>query len=145
MDVDQSAEQSGSGIALDPEVAALCTPFSSTDPCGPDLDMEGDSDYLNFFAGVEGVLPTTFFSLDDGSPFDRSTVDIKGQLDAIKPLLARTRDIRLLVLQARLLILNKDLGGFARDFAGAACLIGKFWAALRRAPRPGVRGRPRAH
>src|SRR5258706_10593229 len=119
MDVDQSAEQSGSGIALDPEVAALCTPFASTDPCGPDLDMEGDSDYLNFFAGVEGVLPTTFFTLEDGSPFDRSTVDIKGQLDAIKPLLARTRDIRLLVLQARLLILNKDLGGFGRDFGAA--------------------------
>src|SRR5258706_5021424 len=116
MDVDQSAEQSGSVLALDPEVAAICTPFASTDPCGPDLDMEGDSDYLNFFAGVEGVLPTTFFTLEDGSPFDRSTVDIKGQLDAIKPLLARTRDIRLLVLQARLLILNKDLGGVSGKF-----------------------------
>src|SRR5258707_2255558 len=115
MDVDQSAEQSGSGIALDSLLAALCTPFASPDPCCPDLDMEGDSDYLNFFAGVDGVLPTTFFSLEDGSPFDRSTVDIKGQLDAIKPLLARTRDIRLLVLQARLLILNKDLGGTALD------------------------------
>src|SRR5258708_20637273 len=120
MDIDESPEQRGSGIALDPEVAALCTPFSTTDSCGPDLDMEGDADYLNFFAGVEGVLPTTFFSIEDGSPFDRSMVDIKGQLDAIKPLLARTRDIRLLVLQARLLILNKDLGGFARDFAGTA-------------------------
>src|SRR5258706_16302776 len=134
MDDDQSAEQSSGGIALDPEVAALCTPFSSTDPCGPDLDMEGDSDYLNFFAGVEGVLPTTFFSLDDGSPFDRSTVDIKGQLDAIKPLLARTRDIRLLVLQARLLILNKDLGGFGRDLAATAHRPAKVCGA--RAPRP---------
>jgi type VI secretion system protein ImpA len=137
MDIDQPAEQSGSGIALDPEVAALCTPFSSTDPCGPDLDMEGDSDYLNFFAGVEGVLPTTFFSLDDGSPFDRSTVDIKGQLDAIKPLLARTRDIRLLVLQARLLILNKDLGGFARNVAATAYWLEKFWDAVHPRPQPG--------
>jgi type VI secretion system protein ImpA len=137
MDVDQSAEQSSGGIALDPEVAALCTPFSSTDPCGPDLDMEGDSDYLNFFAGVEGVLPTTFFSLDDGSPFDRSTVDIKGQLDAIKPLLARTRDIRLLVLQARLLILNKDLGGFARNLAATAYWLEKFWDAVHPRPQPG--------
>jgi len=137
MDVDQSAEQSGSGIALDPEVAALCTPFASTDPCGPDLDMEGDSDYLNFFAGVEGVLPTTFFTLEDGSPFDRSTVDIKGQLDAIKPLLARTRDIRLLVLQARLLILNKDLGGFARNLAATAYWLEKFWDAVHPRPQPG--------
>jgi len=137
MDVDQSAEQSGSGIALDPEVAALCTPFASTDPCGPDLDLEGDSDYLNFFAGVDGVLPTTFFSIEDGSPFDRSTVDIKGQLDAIKPLLARTRDIRLLVLQARLLILNKDLGGFARNLAATAYWLDKFWDAVHPRPQPG--------
>jgi type VI secretion system protein ImpA len=137
MDVDQSAEQSGGGIALDPEVAALCTPFSSTDPCGPDLDMEGDSDYLNFFAGVDGVLPTTFFSLEDGSPFDRSTVDIKGQLEAIKPLLARTRDIRLLVLQARLLILNKDLGGFARNLAATAYWLENFWDGVHPRPQPG--------
>jgi len=137
MDVDQSAEQSGGGIALDPEVAALCTPFSSTDPCGPDLDMEGDSDYLNFFAGVDGVMPTTFFSLEDGSPFDRSTVDLKSQLDAIKPLLARTRDIRLLVLQARLLILNKDLGGFARNLAATAYWLEKFWDGVHPRPQPG--------
>src|SRR5260221_1571526 len=140
MDVDQSAEQSSGGIALDPEVAALCTPFSSTDPCGPDLDMEGNSDYLNFFAGVEGVLPTTFFTLEDGSPFDRSTVDIKGQLDAIKPLLARTRDIRLLVLQARLLILNKDLGGVSRNLAATAYWLEKFWGALHPRPPPGGAG-----
>src|SRR5262252_6138787 len=106
-DIDQSGEAEAGGAVLDPKVAALCTPFSDTDPCGPDLDMEGDSDYLNFLAGVDGVLPTTFFSVEDGSPFDRSTVDIKGQLDAIKPLFQRTRDIRLLILQARLSILNK--------------------------------------
>ncbi len=137
MDIDQSEEQSGSGPALDPEIAALCTPFSSTDPCGPDLDMEGDADYLNFFAGVEGVLPTTFFSLEDGSPFDRSTVDIKGQLDAIKPLLARTRDIRLLILQARLSILNKDLGGFALNLAATAYWLDKFWNEVHPRPQPG--------
>jgi type VI secretion system protein ImpA len=137
VDIDQSAEQGGNALAVDPQIAALCTPFSDTDPCGPDLDMEGDSDYLNFFAGVEGVLPTTFFSLEDGSPFDRSTVDIKGQLDAIKPLLARTRDIRLLILQARLSILNKDLGGFALNLAATASWLDKFWNAVHPRPQPG--------
>jgi type VI secretion system protein ImpA len=136
-DIDRSAEQGGSGLVLDPKIAALCTPFSDTDPCGPDLDMEGDSDYLNFFAGVEGVLPTTFFSLEDGSPFDRSTVDITGQLDAIKPLLQRTRDIRLLILQARLLILNKDLGGFALNLAATAYWLDKFWNVVHPRPQPG--------
>jgi type VI secretion system protein ImpA len=136
-DIDPSAEPGGgqdAGILRDPRVAALCTPFSDTDPCGPDLDMEGDSEYLNFFAGVEGVLPTTFFSLEDGSPFDRSTVDIQGQLDAIAPLLERTRDIRLLLVQARLLILNKDLAGFALNLAAVAYWLDKFWNDVH--PRP---------
>ena len=137
MDIDQSAEQGGGGLALDPEIAALCTPFSSTDPCGPDLDMEADADYLNFFAGVEGVLPTTFFSVEDGSPFDRSTVNIKGQLDAMKPFLQRTRDIRLLILQARLSILNKDLRGFALNLAATAYWLDKFWNDVHPRPQPG--------
>jgi type VI secretion system protein ImpA len=137
VDIEQPMEQSGNDLALDPEVAALCTPFSSTDPCGPDLDMEGDSDYLNFFAGVDGVLPLTFFSVEDGSPFDRSTVDIRGQLNAMKPLLQRTRDIRLLILQARLLILNKDLGGFAVNLAAAAYWLDKFWNDVHPRPQPG--------
>src|SRR5262249_37126828 len=99
--------------------------------------MEGDSEYLNFFARVEGILPTTFFSLEDGRAFDRSTIDIKGQLDAIKPLLQRTRDIRLLILQARLLILNKDLGGFAVNLAATAYWLEKFWDAVNPRPEPG--------
>src|SRR5258708_16034342 len=90
VDIDQSAEQSGSGIALDPEVAALCTPFASTDPCGPDLDLEGDSDYLNFFAGVDGVLPTTFFSIQDRSPFAQSTFHLQPPPSPFKPLLPPT-------------------------------------------------------
>jgi type VI secretion system protein ImpA len=140
-DIDPSAEPGGggqeAGLLLDPKLAALCTPFSDTDPCGPDLDMEGDSNYLNFFAGVEGVLPTTFFSLEDGSPFDRSAVDIKGQLAALTPLLQRTRDIRLLLVQARLLILNKDLGGFALSLAAVAYWLDKFWDAVHPRPQPG--------
>ena len=48
----------------------------------------GDADYLNFFAQAEGILPASFFSALDGTPFDRTTVDIAGQLEAIKPLLA---------------------------------------------------------
>jgi type VI secretion system protein ImpA len=139
-EIDASAELGGgqdAGILLDPKIAVLCTPFSQTDPCGPDLDMEGDLDYLNFFAGVEGVLPTTFFSLEDGSPFDRSTVDIQGQLRAIAPLLARTRDIRLLLVQARLLLLNKDLAGFAQGLAATAWWLEKYWGAVHPQPVPG--------
>jgi type VI secretion system protein ImpA len=136
-DIGPSAEQSGGEPVLDPRAAPLCRPFADADPCGPDLDMEGDSDYLNFFAAVEGVLPTSFFSPEDGSPFDRSTVDIQSQLDAIKRQLQRTRDIRLLILQARLSILNKDLGGFAVNLAATAYWLEKFWNAVHPRPQPG--------
>lgn len=112
---------------LDPAVAALCTPLADDDPCGPDLDWEGDPDYLNFFAQVEGILPTSFFSMEDGKAFDPSSIDIGAQLEAVVPLMERTRDIRLLLIDARLRIMNRDLAGFAVDLAATAHWLEKFW------------------
>ncbi len=117
-------------VSLDPSVAALCAPISSTDPCGPDLDQAGDAEYLNFFAQVEGVLPASFFSVEDGKPFDQSAVDINGQLALVDQLLGRSRDIRLLVARARLLILSRDLAGFAATVAATAEWLDKFWEAI---------------
>jgi type VI secretion system protein ImpA len=97
------------------------------DPFGPDLDLEGDGDYLNFFAQAEGILPASFFSAEDGKPFDRTMVDINGHLVLLKPLLARTRDLRLLIVQGRLQILNKDLAGFAVSVAAVAQLLESSW------------------
>ena len=81
---------------IDPTVAELCVPLSETDPCGPDLDLSGDADYLNFFAQTEGILPSSFFSAEDGRPFDRASVDLPCQIEAIAPLWERSRDLRLL-------------------------------------------------
>ena len=82
-------------VALDPAVAAFCVPISQADPSGPDLDFDGDGDYLNFLASAEGMLPTSFFSVEDGKPFDRTTVDLPGQIAGIDALLRRSRDLRL--------------------------------------------------
>ena len=87
---------------IDPKVAALCVLLSETDPCGPDLDLSGDAQYLNFFAQTEGILPSSFFSAEDGKPFDRTSVDLPRQIEAIAPLWERSRDLRLLVIRARL-------------------------------------------
>jgi type VI secretion system protein ImpA len=116
--------------SIDPEVAKLCVPLAEDDPCGPDLDLDGDADYLNFFAQTEGLLPSSFFSNDDGKPFDRSSVDLRGSVDAIGPLWERSRDLRLLVIRARLLILDRDLGGFATSIAAIAQWLDKFWDAV---------------
>jgi type VI secretion system protein ImpA len=132
---DANAVAAPPAVALDPDVAALCTPISAADPCGPDLDLDGDGAYLNFLAAVEGILPTSFFDvLDGGKPFDRSKVDLPGQIEAIKPLLKRTRDLRLLIMRARLLIFNRDLGGFAITLAAVAEWLDKFWDVVH--PRP---------
>jgi type VI secretion system protein ImpA len=112
---------------IDPAVAELCAPLAGEDPCGPDLDFDGDGDYLNFFAQAEGVLPSSFFSAEDGKPFDRTAVDINSQLLLLKPLLGRSRDLRLLIMQARLQILNRDLAGFAVSVAAVAHMLEGSW------------------
>jgi type VI secretion system protein ImpA len=111
----------------DPAVAGLCIPLSKADPCGPDLDLAGDPDYLNFFAQTEGLLPSSFFSVEDGRPFDRASVDLPRQIEAIGPLWRRSRDLRLLVIRARLMILDRDLGGFAVSVAAIAAWLDHFW------------------
>jgi type VI secretion system protein ImpA len=120
--------------AMDSAVAALCLPLSEDAPCGPDLDQVGDAEYLNFLAQVEGILPTSFFSLEDGKPFDPSTIDMRGQLAAADKLIARSRDIRLLAIRARLLVLNRDIAGFSVTIAAIAEWLDKFWDAVH--PRP---------
>ena len=124
---DGQAEASPREAVVDPAVAALCIPLDAEDPCGPDLDLEGDTDYLNFFAQVEGILPASFFDALDGTPFDRASVDIPAHLQALKPLLVRTRDLRLLIMQARLQILDRDLAGFAASIAAVAFWLDSFW------------------
>jgi type VI secretion system protein ImpA len=123
-------EPAAAAPALDPAVAALCQPVPGADPCGPDLDFDGDTAYLNYFAQVEGILPTAFFSQEDGKPFDRATINLPGQIEAIKPLLARTRDLRLLIMLVRLMALNRDLGGFSVALAAIAESLDKYWDAV---------------
>jgi type VI secretion system protein ImpA len=121
------AEPAAEPEMLNPAVAELCVPLSQADPCGPDLDLDGDTDYLNFFAQAEGILPSSFFSAEDGRPFDRANVNLVGQIEAIAPLWARSRDMRLLVIQARIAILNRDVAGFAVAIAAIAEWLENFW------------------
>jgi type VI secretion system protein ImpA len=81
-------------------------PVAGSDPCGEDLDLAGDADYLNFLAYVDGLLPTRYFE------FDRSKVDIEGQTVLLQALKKRTRDLRLYAIEAKFRILDRDLAGF---------------------------------
>jgi type VI secretion system protein ImpA len=107
-------------------LAELTAPLADDEPCGSDLDLAGDADYMNFVARAEGLLPASFFD-GDGKPFDRSTVDFPAEIDALKHFLAKTRDARLLVLLAKFLILNRDLEGFAICVSAIAALLRERW------------------
>lgn len=123
-----AAAASAANAILDTAAASLCVPVADNEqPCGPDLELLGDAGYLNFFAQVEGILPGSFFDVLDGTPFDPASVRIDDQLVAIKPLIQRTRDIRLLIIQARLQILNRDLAGFAASLTAVAYWLDEYW------------------
>jgi len=109
------------------EFTALAEPVSDAEPCGPDLDLAGDPDYMNFIARTEGVLPVTFFSGPEGRPFDRTSIDFDAEFATIGPLLEQTRDLRLLALLGKLLILNRDLVGFAGCIGLIDTLLKERW------------------
>jgi type VI secretion system protein ImpA len=120
------------------DLAALISPVSDDEPCGPDLDLAGDADYMNFVAKAESLLPSSFFSGPEGQPFDRSSIDFAAEFAAMKPLLADTRDIRLLVLLAKLSILNRDLAGFDTAIRATRELLDQQWDAVHPRGEDGV-------
>jgi type VI secretion system protein ImpA len=106
---------------------ALTAPVTEADPCGPDLDIEGDADYMNFMAAGEGLLPATFYSERDGRAFDRTQIDFAAQFAKIAALNAKTRDLRLIVLLAKFRILDKDLSAFMEAVEALAVLLERYW------------------
>ena len=106
------------------EIAALTTPLSEEEPCGPDLEMLGDSDYMRFSARIDGILPQTF------AGFDRGSIDFPAEFATLKSLLAKSRDLRLLAPLAKLHILNRDLAAYAAVFKTIEALIDGQWPAV---------------
>lgn len=113
---------------------ALTIPVSTEDPSGPDLDSEGNAEYLNFFAGTEPLLPMSYFEVAKPSGergrFDPKAVDFEAQFSVAKALLTRTRDLRLIVLLAKLSILNRDLAGFTKCLIVIASLLETQWTTV---------------
>jgi type VI secretion system protein ImpA len=103
------------------DYSAVKSPISDELPCGPDLEAEGDDDFLNYVAAAEGRLPASFFA------FSRDSIDLKAELQTLSELLARTRDIRLLTLAGKFSILSGDLVGFADAIEAIAHLLTHHW------------------
>ena len=103
--------------SLDMELA----PISDEAPCGPDLDAAGDLDFMNFLAANEGQLPDSYFS------FDRKTIDFPLAFARAAELKKRTQDLRLILLVAKLAVLNRDFYRFAQEVAEIAWLLANRW------------------
>ena len=114
------------------DLEALTAPVSADDPCGPDLDLAGDSEYLNFLAGAEGRLPSSYFDGKDdsgavGRPFMFTKVELDAAVAGAGPLLDKTRDLRLLVLLAKYALLGRELGDFITLIKAVAALLSEQW------------------
>jgi type VI secretion system protein ImpA len=116
------------------DLELLVKPISGEDPCGPDLDSEGDLNYLNFFASAESLLPRSYLEVKDSEGntkrFDPNSIDLNAQLEIVRPLLGRTRDLRLIVFLAKISILCRDLAGFATCLEAIAVLLDQHWTAV---------------
>jgi type VI secretion system protein ImpA len=110
---------------------SLTRPVSAEAPCGVDLELSGDIEYMNFVAGAESLLPKSYFCKDqagnEGRPFDRAQINFEAQFDTAKPFLEKTRDLRLIGILAKLCILNRDFSGFIACIRAMASLLASHW------------------
>jgi type VI secretion system protein ImpA len=106
------------------ELETITDALNEEQPCGPDLDMEYDMDFMNFVAEIDGRIPSAFFTFDPGS------LDFDGFYARIGDILQRTRDVRVLVPLAKLRILQADLPGFAETLDALHRLLRERWSDL---------------
>ncbi len=112
----------------------LTKPISEEEPCGPDLDATDDDAFLDYVFGAEDKFPERYFTPGlkkdgegtDDQLFDPRSIDIAAEKAQIDTLLARTRDVRLLVMLARFQVLAGRLTGFADVLAAIAGLLETF-------------------
>ncbi len=99
----------------------LVEPLSPDQPCGPDLEMDGDVDFMRFSARVDGILPASYFR------FDSRAVDLPAEIDLIGALSRRTIDLRLLAAAAKFFILNRDVTSFEKVITTIAHVLETLW------------------
>ncbi len=113
----------------------LKDPISEDAPCGPDLESTDDGPFLDYYYEAESRMPERFFvpAVEAGGKvtkaawlFDRKTIEHKSELAEITKLLKRSRDLRLLSLLARFMILSGRLPDYAIALNGLADVLEAF-------------------
>lgn len=101
----------------------ILTPVSADAPCGEDLLAADDPDFVDYYFNVEDRLPTSYFNLASGTLFDPRSVDHRGETAQIDALLKRSRDLRLLGVEAKFQILAGRFKGWADAVQGMIGLM----------------------
>lgn len=112
------------GQAVKPE--ELLVAVSPDAPCGEDLLAADDPDFVDYYFNVEDRLPTSYFNLNSGTLFDSRSVDHKGEAAQIEALLKRSRDLRLLGIQAKFQILAGRFKGWCEAVEGMIALMREY-------------------
>lgn len=105
----------------------LLEPVADDAPCGPDLEAEGDDAFMDYYYDALARFPERFVDTTTGEIFDRKSIDLKSEVEKIGALLARSRDLRLLVVEAQFQILGGQLAGFADCLTAIARLLQERW------------------
>ena len=117
------------------DLEKLLTPISEEAPCGPDLEADADMDFDIAYFDRMGELPEDYYvpgvETPDGSRtpdriFDHKEVNFRDEAKLIDPLLARSRDLRLIVLRAQWAILAGNLAKFVECMEWIAGLVETF-------------------
>lgn len=112
------------------QISTFFEPISAESPCGPDLDLAGDADFLNALAGGESLLPGQFFQKRDGEQqrsYPAGSKDFEPQIKDLVATLKRSRDLRPIIVLAKLLILDRKLPEFVETVELVAGLTKTFW------------------
>lgn len=104
----------------------LLKPISSDFPCGEDLLAVDDPDFIDYYFNVEDRLPTSYYNVVRGTLFDPKSLDHKAETAQIDGLLKRSKDLRLLGLEAKFQILSGRFKGFADVVLSMAALLEAF-------------------
>jgi type VI secretion system protein ImpA len=113
----------------------LKEPLSDDAPCGPDLAESDDEAFVDYYYEAESRMPERYFvpgikaENDEFTPgvlFDPRSIKHAKEKETIVGLLKRSRDLRLLSLLARFMVLAGRLEDFVEAVTGIADVLETF-------------------
>lgn len=113
----------------------LTTPITDEAPCGPDLEQADDEMFVEYYYDAMGRLPDRYLTpgmtvgdkvTKEATVFDPKSVALKDETAQIDALLARSRDLRLLILKAQWEALAGRIEPLAASVTGIADLLEAF-------------------